>query len=54
MMGRLATFPSTQDAASVTAPWDPGRKSLGVDGGGRPKANACPNRPKKSRQEPDI
>jgi len=33
--GRLATFPSPQDAASVTAPWDPGRKSWG-DGRRRP------------------
>src|SRR5207248_6768566 len=27
--GRLETFPSPQAAASVTPPWDPGRKSLG-------------------------
>jgi hypothetical protein len=27
--GRLETFPSPQAVASVTPPWDPGRKSLG-------------------------
>jgi hypothetical protein len=48
--GRLATFPSPQDAASVTTPWDPGRKSWG-DGRRRPIKCNLPKRTEKRYQQ---